>query len=380
MKRIIDILRKVKRKYHSYRFWQYLIKKMEKNIQFEKLSNMSPYINKPGIAFTFDDSYRVSQWAKYGKELFGHYDVKVTFNVNAFHHFENEREHSQEEIDLLLELQAKGHEIAHHGYKHQNADTYSREKGVYKWLDAEIEPLFDWLEKQSHSKTKEKFKKPVTFAFPYAEYNEDNIKALIPKYFKIVRGQLVGDNLTPFKHTGLAPSICIDRNCLQNPKYIKKMMKICKKTGMNLIFMCHSIIPDEICWDEFGWGEDPTGSGKYRISPNTIQYIISEAKKLGMEFYTTAELAGAATFIDRNFENFVRELVSRPNDKWISISKLSLIKELDLRNQNISNLDGIQYFVNLEKLYLAGNNISDFRLLNKLTNLKELDISINLVS
>src|SRR5690606_3076374 len=78
------------------RYWQGLIRLMkEQNTPAENGQ-------APGIAFSFDDSFRVHDWYKYGKDLFGYYDVKVTFNLNAFHHFEGQREHTQEEIDKLI--------------------------------------------------------------------------------------------------------------------------------------------------------------------------------------------------------------------------------------------------------------------------------------
>ncbi|MEH6908666.1 polysaccharide deacetylase family protein, partial [Neobacillus drentensis] len=332
---------------------------MEKNLEIFKLSSNknTPYLSKPGISFSFDDSFRVKHWYKYGKELFGYYDVKATFNINAFHHFEGQREHTQEEIDMLLELQANGHDIAHHGYKHRNANTYSNEKGVSSWVEDDIKPLFTWIENKSHSKTKEKFKKPVTYAFPYTQFNEENIKELVPEYFKAVRGHLSENNLIPFNYTGFFPSIIIDSKILSDLKYIKRIMKLAKKSGDNLVFMCHSLIPEEINWKDFGWGEESVAAGEWRISPKVIQEIIAEAKKLDLEFYTTAEIAGIATFIDKNLESCVRKYISNPDDPWISISELSMIRELDLSSKNISNLDGIQYFINLEKLNLKDNYI-----------------------
>ncbi|MEH7130441.1 polysaccharide deacetylase family protein [Neobacillus drentensis] len=376
---LINTISKAKFRFSPYRHdWYYgsIIYKMEKNPEIFKLKSNkdTPYLNKPGISFSFDDSFRVNQWYKYGKELFGHYDVKATFNINAFHHFEGQREHSQEEIDLLLELQANGHEIAHHGYKHQNAKNYSHEKGLSKWVEDEIEPLFIWMENQAHSKTNEKFKKPVTYAFPYTQHNEGNIKELVPKYFKVVRGHLSENILTPFNCTGFAPSVNIDSKYFTDVMYIKRIMRLAKKTGSNLIFMCHSLIPDEINWNDFQWGEDSRESGEWRISPEIIQEIINEARRLDLEFYTTAEIAGVATFIDNNFERCVREVISNTDDPWIAISDLSMKKELNLSGKNISNLDGIQYFINLEKLNLKDNDISDFRILNKLTKLKHLEL------
>lgn len=372
----------LKKGFYNWRYWDNLYRNMRKQINTLTTKGRNqlllPYINKPGIVFSFDDSYRINDWNKYGKDIFGYYDVRVTFNINAIHHFEANRMHTQNEIDMLLELQANGHEIAHHGYKHRKATDYSNEFGLHKWIEDEIVPLFQWMENQSHSKTKERFKKPVSFVFPHFVYKDDNVKELIPKYFKIARGHLDKDNLSSFNHTGFAPSICLDAYYSSNLYYVKKMMKIARKAGRNLIITCHSILPEEIDWDNFGWGEESKKSGTWRTTPEVIQTLIKEARKMGLEFYTTSEIAGVATFIDPNFEKYVRKLISNPSDQWIPISELCSIKELDLSNKDISNLDGIQYFINLEKLNLSNNRIADLRLLEKLPNLKEVIIHNNI--
>ncbi|MFS0861490.1 polysaccharide deacetylase family protein [Fredinandcohnia sp. 179-A 10B2 NHS] len=343
----------------------------------ELASEFTPYLNKPGIVFSFDDSFRVQDWYKYGRELFGFYDVKVTFNVNAFHHYEGKRELSQSEIDLLIDLQSYGHEIAHHGYNHRNAVDYVNQLGVKKWIQDEIIALFDWLNKQAHSVTGEKFKKPVTFAFPYFRYNDSILEEIVPTYFRIARGHLRGNYLSQNNLTGFAPSICIDSHYLINKKNIKKVINFVKKSGSNLILTCHSLLPEDVGWERFGW-EMEKHEQRWRTSPEIIEFIINEAKKVDLEFYTTAELSGVANFIDRNFEKYIRDLFSIEPDQCIFISDLISIKELDLSNKNITNLDGIQYFLGLEKLDISNNNITDLRLLGKLPNLNLLSMNNNL--
>lgn len=378
---IIHLLYPYLKSYFHYRYWNHIIKTMKKvnprEKKIEKLVNPIPFINKPGIAFSFDDGFRINEWYKYGRDIFGFYDVKVTFNINAFHHFENGRELTQSEIDMLLDLQSDGHEIAHHGFKHQKVEEYSKKYGLEAWLDQEIVSLFNWMDIQSHSKTKEKFKKPASFAFPHFVYNNDHIKVLVPNYFKIIRGHLKKDNMIQLNHTGFAPSICIDSNLLSNLKYIKKVIKIAKNTGKSLILTCHSILPKHINWDDYGWGKKARKAGLWRITPEALKYIIKIAKEYDMEFYTTSEIAGIASFIDKSLEKCIRKIISKENEQWILISDLIEIKELDLRNQCISKLDGIQYFINLKKLYLDNNYIKDFRLLNKLSNLEEVTLNNN---
>ncbi len=379
--RFINIIKFLKKRYYQLRYWSNLYRNMVKQLDNQDNYNdknikLIPFIDKPGIAFSFDDSYRVNDWYMYGKDMFGFYDIKVTFNINGVHPLEGNREHNQKEIDQLLELQASGHEIAHHGYKHQRATDYSAKYGYDKWIEDEIETLFNWIEKQSHSITKEKFKKPVSFAFPHFKHNRHIINKIIPKYFKIARGHLSNDNLTDFNHVGFTPSICLDSYYSCNLYYLKKIMRMTKKTGKNLILTCHSILPEDLS-AALGKGEKAMKWGTWRVSPKIIQTIIDEARKHDLEFYTTSEIAGIATFIDPNFEICVREKISNPSDKWVKISELLKIKELNLSNKDISNLDGLEYFLNLERINLSNNNISDLRLLKNLPKLIYINIENN---
>jgi peptidoglycan/xylan/chitin deacetylase (PgdA/CDA1 family) len=360
----------LKLKFHEARYWAYIYKMIKKNVLIGNENKQVDYTSNPGIVFSFDDSFRVNEWYRYGKELFGYYDVKVTFNINAFHHFENQREFNQDEIDKLLELQSYGHEIAHHGLKHKRATEYNTEEELEKWINDDINSLFKWMEEKSHSKSQEKFKPPVTYAFPHFVYDNKHIEKLIDnKYFKLIRGHTKSIDLVSEDFTGLASSFCIDKKFLTNKNNIRNLLKFVKKSEKKIILTCHSLLPDNVKWSDFGWGAEAIHAGEWRISPEMIVSIVKEAKRFGLTFYTTSEIAGVATFIDRNFEKYIKEEVILTNEKWISIDSLSDIKDLDLSFRNITNLDGIQYFINLEKINLKGNDISDYSLLNKLKNL-----------
>lgn len=381
---LIKLIKRIKRRAVNIHEVKKMCKYVESNSEVSYKSGNEDkvkFISKPGIALTFDDGFRVTHWYKYGlgkekgfDDIFGYFDVKSTFNINALHAFENRRELNQNEIDMLLEIQANGHEIAHHGYAHENADKYTKDFGVKKWIDDDILPLMQWMEKQKHSISKHRFKVPISFAYPGSKYNYYTNKALGDNDFKIYRAHLSDSNLAEFGHEGFCPSICIDINYFSSISNIKYLMKFAKRKNRNLVLMCHSILPEEVDWNSFGWGKESELDGKYRISPESLKYIIKEARKLDLEFYTLSEIAGIATFTDENFEKRIREIIRLPKEKnkWIHIIDLMSIKELDLSNAQINNLSGIEYFVNLEELNLKGNEITDTRILSKLEKLKEV--------
>lgn len=374
----MNVLRRIKRDLKMF----IKIKKIEKTYK-EKSNEFNKeisYVNKPGIVLSFDDSLRIKHWDTYGKDLFGFYNVKATFNINAMLPFVN-RLHNQEEIDMLIELQHNGHELVHHGFSHKDAVKYSSENGEEKWIQHDIELLINWMENQKHSITNEKMKKPVSFAFPYSSYNKHIVNMLIPKYFKVCRGHFNKNeyhDLVPFEQSGFVPSICIDSNILPDIRLIKPVLQLAKRSGNNVIFMCHSILPEEVNWKDFNWGQASLEAGEYRISPKSLIYIIEEARKLDLEFYTLSEIGGVATFIDGNLENSVREkLHINSKEKWLLIRDLINVKKLDLSSSNISNLGGMEYFLGLEELDISNNNICDIRILSKLKKLRVVNIKNN---
>lgn len=87
-------------------------------------------------------------------------------------------------------------------------------------------------------------------------------------------------------------------------------------------------------------------------------------------------------FKDPVFENVVRKAVDKPSGP-IYRSDLLAIKTLsycDPKGPKISDIDGIQYCVNMTALDLSGNNISDISPIQSLKNLRILDLSGNEIS
>lgn len=88
-------------------------------------------------------------------------------------------------------------------------------------------------------------------------------------------------------------------------------------------------------------------------------------------------------FPDANFEQAVRELISKPEGEILK-EDLVGITNIDISNKNISNFEGVQYFTELKSLSMGDWILADISMiseLSKLTNLslfssQEIDISI----
>lgn len=91
----------------------------------------------------------------------------------------------------------------------------------------------------------------------------------------------------------------------------------------------------------------------------------------------------AVQFVDPNLERAVRQAIAKPTGD-IRSSDLAKLTELDLRQRQIADLEGIEYCSNLVALDLSNNRIQDadrrtaaLTPLSRLTRLETLDLSKN---
>lgn len=133
---------------------------------------------------------------------------------------------------------------------------------------------------------------------------------------------------------------------------------------------------------------------KYILNEDIMEYFLQckrENRKFDMNEYINSEICVEAkeimntsrvtfdkiiTFDDINFENKVRKQINKPNGD-IYKNDIRNIKELDLRNSNISNITGIEGFINLQNIDVSKNSIKDLSPLKDLNYLKKLDLSSN---
>lgn len=79
---------------------------------------------------------------------------------------------------------------------------------------------------------------------------------------------------------------------------------------------------------------------------------------------------------DKRLEEAIRETIGKPRGP-IYITELEEIISLSLSSRNVTDLTGLEYCVNLERLELHGNRISDLSPLASLANLTELVMEPN---
>jgi Leucine-rich repeat (LRR) protein len=104
-------------------------------------------------------------------------------------------------------------------------------------------------------------------------------------------------------------------------------------------------------------------------------YVLNQ---IGATTYGELTLDGV-TFNDANLERVVREHLHKPVGT-ITDADISQLITLDADYQSIQDLTGLEHAVNIEELYLEGNQISDITPLQSITNLKRLWLGNNQVT
>jgi hypothetical protein len=83
-----------------------------------------------------------------------------------------------------------------------------------------------------------------------------------------------------------------------------------------------------------------------------------------------------AAFTDKDFKKFCLEKFDKNNDGKLQVKDVSKIKKLDVSNQGIVSLQGIEYFTALRILHCFGNQIKTMDVSNN-TALTELACGVN---
>ncbi len=93
-----------------------------------------------------------------------------------------------------------------------------------------------------------------------------------------------------------------------------------------------------------------------------------------------------STFPDENFRDYINEKIDTDKNGILDASEISVCKSIDVRDENINSIKGIEYFVNLTSLDCGDNNIQDMDITNNKqllyldcdrNDLKDLDLSNN---
>ena len=78
---------------------------------------------------------------------------------------------------------------------------------------------------------------------------------------------------------------------------------------------------------------------------------------------------------DPNLRRLVREALNLPNNAPVTVRDMRQLTELKVQNTGIENLDGLEHAVNLRRLWIGSNSLSDLSPISHCSKLEDLGIS-----
>lgn len=223
---------------------------------------------QPAFVISFDDKY-IREWYAH-RELFKRYQVKATFFITM------PQQLSNVEIEMLQELTKDGHEIASHGYQHENSSNYIKEHGKAAYVANEIIPAIQSMRSIGFT--------PSTFAYPYGARSLA-IDQELTKYFHLLRGdswKVAGKGIDEldkifYQYNGsrLVHGLGIDSNSNVTLQDLESGFRRAAQNKEAILIYAHNI------------SDEANG---YSISPQTLESVFQLAKKYKLNSYTFREL------------------------------------------------------------------------------------------
>lgn len=127
------------------------------------------------------------------------------------------------------------------------------------------------------------------------------------------------------------------------------------------------------------WGEYSNDNGYYYISyeDKYVESNLSGIASVSMESAYKIDSIKNEEIKKLLKERYSHLFIEYNGEEYITKNAISRIYELDLSNKNITSIDGIEMFSNLQYLNLSNNNIKDLEPLTKINTLVEINLSNN---
>lgn len=235
-------------------------------------SDIKP-LEKSGVVLTFDDSGCLLDWSRQ-IPLFKKYNAKVTFFLSR------PQELKPNQIKAARMLRDAGHEIAAHGALHIRANQYTKEHGMLKYLQDEIEPADKAIKALGFT--------PTSFAYPMSSRTE-HTDAALQKYYRHLRGgqglpegkTLAQSNVFFTPLDKVASTFCLvgrgfdraDDSLLEQQIY-PALERLTKKNEI-LVLYAHNITSESV---------------GLHVQPEMLEKVLKKASELGLSFYTYSDL------------------------------------------------------------------------------------------
>ena len=145
---------------------------------------------------------------------------------------------------------------------------------------------------------------------------------------------------------------------------------------------------DNLILDATPWGDnDGLGAGDVvNLTGNLLDQVslcstIPDLEFRGVTVYSEGECGQDVVDIpDPNLELKLRRFLNKPASQGpLLVTDLAELEEFDASDSAVTDIEGLQYCVNLRTLYLGGNQIADIGVLNQLTSIRGLYLGGNAI-
>ena len=233
---------------------------------FDDMPNNSSPSSCAGVVLTLDDR-NIEDWCL-SDRLLSKYGARFTFCVSHFNTL------TGDEIDMLRELESKGHEISCHGLRHLNAMEFCRTHTVSQYIEEDILPAMDLMREYGFD-TK-------TFAYPYGA-NTVETDAKLLYYFDLLRDASSGGISQPpqsyyfdfYNKARVVSSIGMDRNYGLSENEVFEGLQYALEYDCAIVFFGHRISDK---------------GDEYAISCSLLEKVCEFVVEHGMNFYTLSDL------------------------------------------------------------------------------------------
>ncbi len=225
-----------------------------------------------GFALTFDDD-NVEAW--YGiRDLLKKYQTRATFFVTNVDNLSNQQ------IEMLFELESDGHEVGFHGKNHLDLNDYIRKASLDDYIRHEIITGVDEMAALGFD--------PTSFAYPGGSRNKSADVELL-KYFKIIRGvsesqrhapahnvNQIGDVFYDFDGDRIVNGLGIDNHLQVSIEDLNSGFKRAVDNNEVLILYCH---------------KPAYSDSAYAININYLENILKNAREMNLKSFRISDLA-----------------------------------------------------------------------------------------
>jgi peptidoglycan/xylan/chitin deacetylase (PgdA/CDA1 family) len=227
-----------------------------------------PDQNNGGVAITLDDNY-INEWAK-ADSVLSIYNWKATFCVSGFHNLD------QDKINILLNFQNKGHEIANHSLNHIDINNYSEEHSLTEYIDNEVLPVSQMMRAAGLEVN--------SFAYAFGTRKPETDSALLP-HFDVLRALAWGykepaEHYCYYEGNPVVYAFTIDSNYeYATEEYILDLMEYARDYDRILILYGHKPVFD----GETGYTTDISlleAICNYAVENNVGFYCLKDLKNI----------------------------------------------------------------------------------------------------